>query len=211
MCFSATASFIASGSLAVIGTATVKKVDKKREIPLALAPFLFAIQQFVEGLIWLSFGKERLLGFLAVIYNLFAYLFWPVAAPIAVYLVEPVKYRKKIMVALMALGIFVSLFNLYLGIQNPVQLSIAGNNIQHIYQGGFPGIIIVLYVLALGLPLILSSFRMLNILGVAAFVSAFIANELYEQAFASTWCFFAAILSTLIYIHFRSIRKGQKT
>ena len=44
MCFSATASFIAGISLSVIGVATVKKAERKAEIPFAMIPLLFGIQ-----------------------------------------------------------------------------------------------------------------------------------------------------------------------
>ena len=55
MCFSATASFTAGIVLTVIGVATVKKTQRKTEIPFAMVPLLFGLQQFIEGLLWLSF------------------------------------------------------------------------------------------------------------------------------------------------------------
>jgi branched-subunit amino acid permease len=55
MCLSATASFIAGVSLSVLGVATVKKAERKAEIPFAMIPLLFGTQQIVEGMLWLSF------------------------------------------------------------------------------------------------------------------------------------------------------------
>ena len=55
MCFSATASFVAGTSLSVIGIVTLKQAKTKSEIPVAIVPLLFGVQQLVEGIIWLSF------------------------------------------------------------------------------------------------------------------------------------------------------------
>jgi len=46
MCFSATASFVAGTSLSAI------------ELPFAMIPLLFGIQQLVEGIIWLTFRYD---------------------------------------------------------------------------------------------------------------------------------------------------------
>ena len=54
MCFSATASFISGTALCVIGVATLKQTKAPAEIPFALIPLLFGIQQLTEGVIWLS-------------------------------------------------------------------------------------------------------------------------------------------------------------
>ena len=58
MCFSATASFIAGVSLSVFGVATVKKAKRKAEIPFAMIPLFFGVQQIIEGMLWLSFRFE---------------------------------------------------------------------------------------------------------------------------------------------------------
>ena len=58
MCFSATASFVAGTSLSVIGVATLKHVKRKTEIPFAMIPLLFGIQQLTEGVIWLTFAND---------------------------------------------------------------------------------------------------------------------------------------------------------
>jgi hypothetical protein len=49
MCFSATASFIAGTTLSIIGIATIRNVERRSELPLALIPLLFGIQQLIEG------------------------------------------------------------------------------------------------------------------------------------------------------------------
>jgi hypothetical protein len=58
MCFSATASFIAGVSLTGMGIATVKMTQGKAEMPFAMIPLLFGVQQLIEGMLWLSFEYE---------------------------------------------------------------------------------------------------------------------------------------------------------
>ncbi len=52
MCFSATASFTAGAALTAVGGFTVHKSQGKIELPLALVPLLFGIQQLTEGVLW---------------------------------------------------------------------------------------------------------------------------------------------------------------
>ena len=54
MCFSATAGFAASAILAVAGTAAQKKEETPSHLVFSGIPFIFSIQQFREGFVWLS-------------------------------------------------------------------------------------------------------------------------------------------------------------
>jgi hypothetical protein len=54
MCFSASASFGASLVLSVIGVATIKNTRHREQLPFASIPFVFAVQQFSEGVLWLT-------------------------------------------------------------------------------------------------------------------------------------------------------------
>lgn len=60
MCFGTEASFIAAGVLSTIGMMSLKLKKPKKYLPLALTPFIFAIQQAVIGVVWLSFGSSYL-------------------------------------------------------------------------------------------------------------------------------------------------------
>ena len=54
MCFSATASFTAAVTLSALGAATLTQIRSRRELLLGSVPLLFSIQQFSEGLVWLT-------------------------------------------------------------------------------------------------------------------------------------------------------------
>jgi len=64
MCFSATASFVASGVIGSIGLATLRHVREPRTLLFAAVPMLFAVHQFTEGFVWLGLngrmGRWRL-------------------------------------------------------------------------------------------------------------------------------------------------------
>ena len=86
MCFSATASFIAGISLSLFGVATVKKTERKAEIPFAMIPLLFGAQQIIEGMIWLSFRFDAPLLNVTMTYlfTLFSHVLWPIFLPSSV-------------------------------------------------------------------------------------------------------------------------------
>jgi hypothetical protein len=54
MCFSPEASFAGSVIVFSIGIATVRKVHKSSQLVFAGIPLFFGIQQFAEGLLWLT-------------------------------------------------------------------------------------------------------------------------------------------------------------
>ena len=78
MCFSATASFGSGTLLLAIGTVTLRMARCPAERPYAAIPLLFAIQQLVEGVVWLSFGGPAWLNFVATqVYSFFSHVLWP--------------------------------------------------------------------------------------------------------------------------------------
>ena len=58
MCFSAPASFIAGTALTSIGVAALRQTKTGSEIPFAMIPLLFGVQQLIEGVIWLTFSYD---------------------------------------------------------------------------------------------------------------------------------------------------------
>ena len=87
MCFSASASFTASAVLIPLGLYShhlASKAEKPGYKPLALVPFFFGVQQFVEGLEWTGIvgGKiEPLTSMAGLGFLFFAYCFWMIWIP----------------------------------------------------------------------------------------------------------------------------------
>lgn len=90
MCFSATASFTAGTTLSVVGVLTVRKSEGMRELPLAVVPLLFGLQQLTEGAVWVSLNHDlsSLQSWSTYIYSMFSHVLWPIFVPFAILLLE---------------------------------------------------------------------------------------------------------------------------
>ncbi len=203
MCFSATASFVASAALIATGSVTLKKA-KKRDRALAALPILFGIQQFIDGIAWISIGTPLLNGLAAYGFALFAYALWPVYIPFAVLRTEKDAEHRRVMRILLGVGALVSIFALTNMLSGPVSAHIEQSCIQYDLPLAYPLSVLWLYLLATCGSLIISSQRFIRLFGILVLVSSAIAGWVYTEIFASVWCFFAAVLSGLLYLHFNT-------
>ena len=210
MCFSPAASFAAGAGLAVVGTVTLRKVRQRREIAFAAIPMLFAVQQLTEGVVWLTFRyPSPLLNAVSTnIYSLFSHVLWPIYVPLAVLLIEPVKSRRRIVLLLQAAGVAVGLYLLVFMILEPIKSMPMGGHIVYMSPHFFIGIVMTLYLAGTCVSMLVSTHIMAKVFGVVAILS-FLLSYLYAKvALVSVWCFFAAVLSVIVYLHFmlREIR-----
>ncbi len=106
MCFSADADFVSGAVIGVVGLATLTKVEKPREIPLAVLPLAFALHQVIEGFVWqnLDQGNARVGGVAVYLYVSFAWVVLPVLAPLAIMLLEPPGRDRRRMAVFVGLG-----------------------------------------------------------------------------------------------------------
>lgn len=108
MCFSAAASFSAGTLLLAVGAVTLRMVQRSAQRPYAAIPLLFAVQQLVEGVVWLSFGGPAGLNFVATqVYSFFSHVLWPVYVPLAAWRMEPRGPRRRALSAFVAAGLVV--------------------------------------------------------------------------------------------------------
>lgn len=204
MCFSAEISFIVGGTLLAIGTATIRKVVHRKDLPLAMIPFIFAIQQLVEGMIWLSLTDETPQSphWLSNLYGIFVGVIWPLFAPFATYCTETNRLRQKIIATIGLAGIALAAYTTVGIIAQPVTAEIVNHSIHYGHEVKGHQIVIVLYLLATCVPFMLTSYKHLYLAGFIITGGFFVAYFTFQQTFASVWCFFAAIASSLIYFHF---------
>lgn len=209
MCFSATASFVAGTALSLIGIATVKKTRQKSEIPFALIPLLFGVQQLIEGMLWLSFRVDYPLVTFATTYafSVFSHTLWPIFVPFSVSLLETVPWRRNVMWGFQVIGLVIGLYLLYFLIKYPV-VAVAKENIVYVSPHFYQVPAMLLYLAATCVVSFFSSHRLVKIFGVLALVLFFIAYWFYTEALFSVWCFFSAVLSVIIYLYFRK-EQGQ--
>lgn len=205
MCFSATASFVASGVIASIGVATLRHVREPRALLFACVPLLFAVHQFTEGLVWLGLdghiGKVAL-DHVAFLFTLYAQGILPLLMPVAVLLMEPPGWRRSVILGLTAIGALVCAWDVTGLIAYPTHTFIDYQSIS--YRNPITGNLTVslLYIAATCGALILSTHRVVRWYGVLNVVGLTIVQIVREYAFASVWCFYAASLSVIIYWQF---------
>lgn len=205
MCFSATASFIAGTGLSIAGMATLTKATRTAEIPFAMIPILFGVQQIIEGLLWLSFRMDAvpLTDITTYAFSLFSHVLWPIFVPLSIWLLETVPWRRKTIAGFQVIGLAIGLYLLYFIVKFPVTAKANENIIYispHFYQ--FPAI--SFYVAATCIGSLFSSHRIVNVFGASALVLFVIAYWFYTVALFSVWCFFSAVLSFIIYLYFRT-------
>ena len=205
MCFSATASFIAGSSLSAIGVATLAKAERRSELPFAAIPLLFGIQQLVEGVIWLTFGRDApvLRHVMTNVYSAFSHVLWPIYVPFAIAFLDATPWRRKTLRAFQVAGIIVGLYLAYSLVARPIVAEVIGKHIVYVSPHFYLLPVMVLYLAATCVSCFFSSHTFVRLFGVLALLSFIAAGVVHARALVSIWCFFAALLSILIYLHLR--------
>jgi hypothetical protein len=218
MCFSAEASFAASGVLVPAGGFCLWSALRKqpRYLPLAAIPLFFGVQQASEGVVWLALGKgdTELVRPAALIFLFFAVAFWPMWIPLQAAVAEPIPWRRWLLAALAAvntLWFWYLFWPLAVGPASLLQVEMVHHSISYqfselnVYQYVPLIWLRLLYVLSVALPFVVAS-RSLGLWpGIVIGASAVVAVVAFEYAFVSVWCFFAAILSVWICTVFYSM------
>lgn len=203
MCFSAPASFIAGAALTATGIVTTTKASKKRrQLPFASLPLIFGLQQIIDGVAWISAGSA-VQTLAAYSYAFIAYIFWPIFIPFSVLWFEPNKKRQKVLRVLLVIGVLTGLYALVLMLSGPVTAQSINSCIRYDTAVPYWPPMLLPYVIATCGSFLVSSHRFVNWFGVVTFISALVAGWFYFETFSSVWCFFAAILSAMIYWHVR--------
>lgn len=226
MCFSATASFGAAALLGGIGIASLSMIRKKAWIPFGSIPLLFGIQQLQEGFLWLALHNpnHRFLTFLqksyllpknflverfAFLFLIFAYVLWPTWIPFSLFTLEKHPRRKYFLKILLFLGLAISGYLLYMLLWYGASAEIVYHSIAYAivyhsiaYKTAImtPAWGIILYVLATVVPFFVSSLKYAPFFGIVLGISCITSYIYWTNTFASVWCFFAALLSSIIVV-----------
>ena len=212
MCFSPTASFTTAGVTGLIGVLALTRVKAPRELLLAATPLFFALQQAVEGLLWLNLpmtpdspaSRALVLTFL-----IFAQVFWPVFAPAAVLAIETSDVRRRLMLPWLVVGAAVAAYLFWGLVSRPHGAVISQDHIVYRTEAPHSTVIALAYLAATTLPALLSSRRTVVALGAIVLVGSVVAHIFYLEAFQSVWCYFAGAGSVVILCHFAWVRRFQ--
>lgn len=214
MCFSATASFAAGAVLLPIGLRAVSlalRQEPARWLPLAVTPLLFAVQQVLEGIVWLALDHAApgsLLRPAALAYLGFAFGFWPVWMPwcalrFTAGLTSP--WRRRLMRLCWGLGWLLAALLWTPLLHHPGLISPVVRHGSIDYQAQPPLAALLghqtvshFYALIVCLPLLLAPGRRLRWLAVALALAFAVAQLAFLHAFSSVWCYLSALLSVLV-------------
>ena len=209
MCFSATASFIAGITLSAVGVVTLTRTNTKIHRPFAMIPLLFGIQQLIEGIIWLTFRYDAplLQQMMTYLYSVFSHVLWPIYVPFSIGLMEIVRWRRKAIFVFQVVGIVLGLYLLYYIVPGPVVAEVTGGHIVYVSPHFYQIPVMVLYLTAACISCFFSSHIFVRLFGGLLLLSFITAYLIHIQTLISVWCFFAAILSVVIYLHIRPANK----
>jgi hypothetical protein len=210
MCFSATASFTAGLALIVCGAAALKCANAKRLKMIAAIPLIFGAQQLIEGMVWVSFlnpSFEPIRMIASYLFLACAGIIWPIWVPLAIARVDTPRHFKRYVPSLIA-GILYALLFIACALFYPMGVSTKCNIIYHfdftnssLYAWGtYVNIITALiYILATIVPFAITRNKTLRYIAIVVAVSYVVSALFYYEAFISVWCFFAALISILVY------------
>ncbi len=211
MCFSATASFTVAGALIPAGVyciATARRIDHKW-IPLAVYPIAFAIQQAIEGVLWLGLGSgdQATVAVASRGFLFFSHFFWLAWVPFSVYWLGGEAWRQKYLLCLTGAGaIFgLSVFLPTLFLADWVTVAQVWHSLEYrtvlIYDGFVDRRVLRgVYAFIVVSALLLSPVRQTRTLAGLIVAALIGASLFFAHAFISIWCFFAAVLSAYIVV-----------
>lgn len=209
MCFSATASFTASVLLSAGGLITLSQTKKISEIPLASIPLIFGLQQGLEGIVWITnpTNPAYYLGMYGFLFC--AYAFWPVFLPWAILTYERAPHRNPPLLAVALIGTGVGAYFLLNLVRGGISASILHHSVCYSFQPEFGYGLGLCYIFVVVLAGFLARDRFMKIFGSALVGALLLSRLIAEHSLPSVWCFFGALISSIIAYHFIVTRKNK--
>ncbi len=214
MCFSATGSFGAAAVIGGIGAVAVRHAPPPSHRMLAAIPLLFAAQQVAEGVVWTTIhhpGHGGLQSVAVAAFLGFALIVWPIWVPLSLWMAERNASRRRGLSVLLWIGVVVAGYAAVLLIRDPPVAHVAGHSIAYSYGARDPTLVLAVYlpgyVLPTIVPFFVSTISRAKVMATVLIVSLLATFLIQRHALTSVWCFFAAILSTILVV---SIRKDHR-
>ncbi len=204
MCFSAEASFAGGIIIAATGVVTIRKVHSPSQIVFASIPLFFGLQQIAEGFLWLTIPMTEFAAMQRAamyVFQVMALVIWPIMIPLSVLYMEKSVKRKRFLFVLLIVGVMLSAYYSYCLLFFNVSPQIKGYHIH--YNSDFPKslnmIAFIFYLTATITPLFVSSIKRTHLLGILMTLSCLVTAIFFTQFLTSVWCFFAALISGVIF------------
>ncbi|BAZ08587.1 hypothetical protein NIES4071_03920 [Calothrix sp. NIES-4071] len=209
MCFSAEASFTASALLISTGLYCLRtaKAKTRMYLPFAAIPLVFGIQQALEGFVWIGTNSDskNLVQLSSLGFLFFSHCFWLFWTPMSVSLIEEDASIKNICRFAAVIGVIFGTLLYIPFLINEQWFSVATQygSIKYqtilIFDAFMPrNMSRLIYACITVIPLLIASEAKLKVLGGLLFCSFAFSYIVFEYAFVSIWCFWAALLSVYI-------------
>jgi hypothetical protein len=212
VCFSFEADLIAGVAISAAGVDALRHPERPGEVPLAVLPLTFGIHHLVEAVIWLEADGRvgsSLGGAATWVYLAFALVVLPWYVPVAVRAAEPDGARRGAMAAAGALGALVAgVLGVEL-VRGPVEAVAADLHIDYRIDLTWGAWVAAAYVLAVTLPLLASSRRLLRWYGIVNLPVVALVAWLDAEGFVSLWCAWAALSSVIVLVELRGTRRTR--
>jgi len=199
MCFSASASFIASGGLIGLGGVSFKVAKKKDKI-IAAIPIMFGVQQALEGFQWLYLNNGSSSAFFAYAFLFFAFIVWPIYSPTFIYILDK---KNESLKKFIFLGIIVALYSTIILIIQPLSIQKVGRCISYDFHYSLDWLLAMIYLITVFGAFFASNNKILKLFGLLFAILALISWILYKNNFISVWCFFAAVVSSMFFVYIK--------
>lgn len=203
MCFSAEASFIAGTVILTTGVIAMKKSVNVPQRVFALIPLFFALQQYIEGFLWIGLQNPVLYPYTQwFIYGFlfFAWIVWPVFVPLSCMLLEKKRARKLLLSFFILIGLLVASACVFVMFSFTVSAGVQDFHIKYatVFRSSYTWLFGILYLIPTIGSLFVSGVRKMWILGVINLVS-YVASKIFFQGYViSVWCFFGAVASVMV-------------
>lgn len=211
MCFSAEADFAAAAIIAVPAVDALRHVDEPRELPLALIPALFLAHSVMSAFTWLWFDGDIGHGpgdSAAWLYALVAFPLLPAFIPWAIYGIEDVAWRKKLIAVVGAIGGATGAVFLWRLIDHGYVAVPHGDYVHWAIGGQGTPLLTAGYLIGTCGAMLCSGKRLLVIYGVGNAIAVALIEFLAREGFASIWCLWAALTSCFVALFLRSRDRG---
>ena len=197
--------FTLSGGLFVVAVMTFYKVSTPREVVLASLPLFFALHQFTQGFVWLGMGGmigARPLQLAEGLFVFYAQGILQFLVPLAVWLIEPEGWRRKLIGILMVIGAVLMGYTLYGLAIHPTAVYIEDHIL--VYENVWTNKLWVgiTYVLTTVGSLLLSRSIAIQLFGILNLIGLTLVYLFIPKGFTSVWCLYAAAVSVLFYFYF---------
>ena len=211
MCFSAVASYSAGAVLLPAGLyCLVKSLQKQPSaLPLAIVPLVFSVQQICEGFVWHGLEHESpdVVRMASLAFLFFALAFWPCWFPLISTLMDPRPIPRRLFAILTVAStawFWVLYWPIVTGPSSLLKVAVAHHSIHYdyfsleVYKHVPLTVMRMLYFSCVALPMAFGSGSLGRLPGLVFGASALVAASVYQYAFVSVWCFFAAWMSAYL-------------